>query len=80
MENPTQDLKEVAIDILFLVAAGKIQEAYRQYIADDFLHHNGHFKGDRQCLMKAMEGNHVQNPAVKHALREGDLVAIHSHV
>jgi len=84
MENPTQDLKEVAIDILFLVAAGKIQEAYRQYIADDFLHHNGHFKGDRQCLMKAMEENHVQNPdkipTVKHALREGDLVVIHSHV
>ena len=84
MENPTQDFKKAAVDFLSLVAAGKIQEAYRKYIADDFLHHNGHFKGDRQSLMKAMEENHVQNPnkilTVKHALRDGDLVAIHSHI
>jgi predicted SnoaL-like aldol condensation-catalyzing enzyme len=83
MEN-TIDPKEAAIDFLRLVASGEIQEAYRRYIADDFLHHNGHFKGDRQSLMKAMEDNHVQNPnkvlTVKHALREGDLVAIHSHI
>jgi predicted SnoaL-like aldol condensation-catalyzing enzyme len=84
MENSIKDLKEAAIDFLRLVTAGEIKEAYTQYIADDFLHHNGHFKGDRQSLMKAMEENHVQKPdkiiTIKHALREGDLVAIHSHI
>jgi predicted SnoaL-like aldol condensation-catalyzing enzyme len=84
MEKRNKDIKEAAVDFLRLAASGKIADAYRKYIADDFLHHNGHFRGDRQSLMKAMEEDHVQNPdkilAVKHALREGDLVAVHSHV
>jgi hypothetical protein len=46
---------------------------FRRHSADDFLHHDGHFKGDRQSLMKAMEENHVQNPnkilTVKHVSR-----------
>jgi predicted SnoaL-like aldol condensation-catalyzing enzyme len=83
MEN-SNDPKEAALDFMHLVVKGNIQDAYRKYIADDFLHHNAHFKGDRQSLMKAMEENHVQNPnkilSVKHALTDGDLVAIHSHI
>jgi predicted SnoaL-like aldol condensation-catalyzing enzyme len=84
MENLTKNPKEAAIDFLRLASSGKIQEAYRLYIADNFLHHNGHFKGDRKSLMKGMEENHIKNPdkilAIKHALREDDLVAVHSHV
>jgi predicted SnoaL-like aldol condensation-catalyzing enzyme len=83
MKN-SNDLKEAALDFMHLVVKGNIQDAYRKYIADDFLHHNAHFKGDRQSLMKAMEENHVQNPnkilSVKHSLKDGDLVAIHSHI
>jgi predicted SnoaL-like aldol condensation-catalyzing enzyme len=78
------DLKEAAVDFMNLVVKGKIQEAYRKHIADDFIHHNAHFKGDRQSLMNAMEENHIRNPdkilAIKHTLRDGDLVAIHSHI
>jgi hypothetical protein len=44
MENSVNDQKETATDFLRLVVAGKIQEAYRQYIVGDFLHHNGHLK------------------------------------
>jgi predicted SnoaL-like aldol condensation-catalyzing enzyme len=84
MENSLKNPKDQAIDFLRMASSGKIRDAYRKYIADDFVHHNGHFKGDRESLMKAMEENHIQNPHkildVKHALKDGDLVAIHSHV
>jgi predicted SnoaL-like aldol condensation-catalyzing enzyme len=84
METSAKSRKDGAIDFLRLSSSGKISEAYRLYIANDFRHHNGHFKGDRQSLMKAMEENHGQHPkkifTVKHALEDGDLVAVHSHV
>jgi predicted SnoaL-like aldol condensation-catalyzing enzyme len=84
MENRINDIKARAIDFLLLASKGKIQDAYQQYIADDFTHHNSHFKGDGQSLKKAMEENHLQNPTkfltIKHALQDGDLVALHSHV
>ena len=84
MEQQITDLKKAAIDFLTLASSGKIHEAYSQYVDENFIQHNGHFKGDRQSLMQAMEENYVQNPnkviTVKHALSDGDLVAIHSHV
>jgi predicted SnoaL-like aldol condensation-catalyzing enzyme len=82
--NENHDIKEAAIDFLHLVGKGRISDAYQKYIADNFSHHNSHFKGDRQSLRRAMEENHLQNPnkvlTIKHALRDGDLVAIHSHI
>jgi predicted SnoaL-like aldol condensation-catalyzing enzyme len=76
--------KEVAVAFLSLVAEGKVREAYLRYIGPGFRHHNTFFKGDAGSLIAAMEENVVQNPSkvleVKHALQEGDFVAVHSHV
>jgi predicted SnoaL-like aldol condensation-catalyzing enzyme len=84
MENSKKKGKDTAVDFLHLASSGKIEDAYRLYIADDFIHHNAHFKGDRQSLKNGMDENQARNPhkilTVKHVLKDGDLVAVHSHV
>ncbi|MCG1021494.1 ester cyclase [Sutcliffiella horikoshii] len=76
--------KEAAISFLQMVASGKIREAFERHIATDFCHHNPYFRGDAESLMLAMEENAVQSPnktlEVKHAMEDGDKVAIHSHI
>ncbi|MFC0213681.1 nuclear transport factor 2 family protein [Paenibacillus chartarius] len=76
--------KEKAVSFLQMVAAGNVREAYRSYVAPDFRHHNPYFRGDSESLMLAMEENAAKNPhktlEVKHAIEEGDIVAVHSHV
>ena len=76
--------KEAAMDFLRLVGSGKVREAYRQYVGPDFRHHNAFFRGDAESLMAGMEENAAKNPdkvlEIKHALQDGDLVAVHSHV
>src|ERR1700740_3534794 len=76
--------KDIAIDFLRRAASGDVREAYRTYISPRFRHHNAYFKGDAESLMLGMEANAKQNPhktlEIKHALHEGDLVAVHSHV
>lgn len=76
--------KEAAISFLELVASGKIREAFERHIALDFRHHNPYFRGDAESLMLAMEENAVQSPnktlEVKHAIAEGNTVAVHSHI
>lgn len=76
--------KEAAISFLQMVASGKISEAFENHIATDFRHHNPYFRGDADSLMQAMEENAVQSPnktlEVKHAMEDGDTVAIHSHI
>jgi len=76
--------KEKAVSFLQLVASGNVREAYQNYIGPTFSHHNPYFRGDADSLMVAMEENAVKNPnkvlEVKHAIQEGDTVAVHSHV
>lgn len=83
-EQQTFSLKEKAVSFLQLVAAGKVRDAYESYISPDFYHHNPYFRGDAESLMLAMEENAVKNPhkqlEVKHAIQEGNIVAVHSHV
>ena len=78
------DPKAAAADFLRLAASAHVREAYRQYVAPNFRHHNAYFKGDAESLMLGMEENAKQNPQksleIVHALADGDLVAIHSHV
>jgi predicted SnoaL-like aldol condensation-catalyzing enzyme len=78
------DLTRAATEFLRLAASGEAREAFRRYVGAAFRHHNPYFAGDADSLMNAMVQNAVQNPdkilEVKHALEEGDLVAIHSHV
>ncbi|MBF4493265.1 nuclear transport factor 2 family protein [Flavobacterium sp. JLP] len=76
--------KYIAQDFLKLAAKGHSHEAFRLYIGENFKHHNAYFKGDAQTLMLAMEESSRKNPnktfEIHHALRDGDLVAVHSHV
>lgn len=77
-------IKERAVSFLQLTASGKVREAFRSHTASDFCHHNPYFQGDAESLMTAMEENAAENPdkefVVKHAIQEGDTVAVHSHV
>ncbi len=76
--------KENAISFLQMVAAGKIREAYKRHIAPDLRHHNPYFEGDAESLMVAMEKNAAETPnkalEVKHAIEDGNTVAVHSHI
>lgn len=78
------DLKRSATEFLRLAASGEAREAFRRYVGVGFRHHNPYFAGDADSLMNAMDQNAVQNPhktlEVKHAIEEGDLVAVHAHV
>src|SRR5512143_1783187 len=76
--------KDAAIAFLQLASSGKVREAYLNFVGAGFKHHNPFFEGSAEALMIAMEQNARQNPdkhlEVKHALAEGDLVAVHAHV
>jgi predicted SnoaL-like aldol condensation-catalyzing enzyme len=76
--------KDIAITFLKLAASGKLDEAYANYIAPNFRHHNAYFAGDAESLKAGMAAAHQQFPdttlEVQHAWEDGDLVAIHSRV
>jgi predicted SnoaL-like aldol condensation-catalyzing enzyme len=76
--------KDVAISFLKLAASGKVREAYSEFVAAGFRHHNPFFEGSAEALMAGMEENARQNPnrvlQVKRAVAEGELVVVHSHV
>ena len=78
------DLKQSATEFLRLAAGGQAREAFRRFVAADFQHHNPFFRGDAESLMMGMEANAAQYPdktlEVRHALQDGDLVAIHARV
>ena len=76
--------KEAAIEFLRLASSGKVREAYDKFVSPKFRHHNPYFKGDRESLLKGMEGDVRQFPdktyKALHALEDGDLVAVHGKV
>lgn len=76
--------KNAAVSFLQLVASGRVREAFDKYAAAGFRHHNPHFDAAPESLMKGMEDNARQFPdkrlEVKHAIEDGELVAVHSHV
>ena len=82
--NVTTSLKDRAVSFLKLAAAGRVDQAYADYVGAGFRHHNPYFRGDAASLKAAMAENAAQNPGksleVKRALEDGDLVAVHSHV
>jgi len=84
MEAPENSLKQVATNFLRLASSGKVNEAYKSYVAQDFKHHNPYYKGDRESLMKGMEENSKTSPnkefTMFRALQDGDFVAVHSKV
>jgi predicted SnoaL-like aldol condensation-catalyzing enzyme len=76
--------KDHAITFLTLAASGKLDEAYDNYIAPNFRHHNAYFAGDAESLKAGMAEAHKQFPnttlEVQRAWEDADLVAIHSRV
>ena len=76
--------KDAAVSFLQLVATGRVREAFDKYAGSRFRHHNAYFDATPEALMHGMEDNARQYPQkhldVKHALEDGDLVAVHSHV
>jgi predicted SnoaL-like aldol condensation-catalyzing enzyme len=84
MTAENQSHKDTAVSFMRLVGSGKVREAYDRYVDASFRHHNPFFPGDRESLMRAMAENAAKNPEkvldVKHALGDGNYVAVHSHI
>lgn len=82
--NVATSLKDRAVSFLKLAAAGRVDQAYAEYVGAGFRHHNPYFRADAASLKAAMAENAAQNPGksfeVKRALEDGDLVAVQSHV
>ncbi|MFB9328306.1 ester cyclase [Paenibacillus aurantiacus] len=76
--------KENAVSFLRLIVSGEVREAYRNYASPAFIHHNPYFRGDVESLMLAMAENAAAYPdkrlEIKHAIEEGNMVAVHSHI
>lgn len=76
--------KEAAISFLKMAGSGNVQDAYDQYVAPSFIHHNQYFKGDRQSLMTAMQEAARTTPnrsiEIKHVYEDGDRVIVQSLV
>jgi predicted SnoaL-like aldol condensation-catalyzing enzyme len=76
--------KDIAVDFLAMVTAGKIDEAYEKYIDLSGKHHNVHTPAGMEALREGMKGADRQFPdltsTVKQALVDGDRVAVYSHI
>ena len=76
--------RESAISFLKLCASGRVDEAYQNYIAASFRHHNPYFAGDAKSLKAGMAEAAAKFPdttlEVQRTFEEGDLLAIHSRV
>jgi predicted SnoaL-like aldol condensation-catalyzing enzyme len=83
-KDNTQNLKEAAVRFLELVVAGRIDDAYRDYVDMGGKHHNVYFEAGFPALKKAMIEDHAANPGkrlmVRNVVGDGDLVAVHSHL
>ena len=76
--------KELALAFLHHIIAGRIQEAYADHVAADFVHHNPYFPSDAASLLKGMADSQENFPNklfdIQHALEDRDLVAVHSRL
>lgn len=74
--------KQIAVRFLELAAAGEVDEAYSNYTAPNFKHHNPYYAGDETSLKEGMRESAAETPNkvfdVQHVIEEGDLVAVHS--
>ena len=79
-----QPRKDAAVEFMYLVASGKVQEAYDRHVGRNFRHHNPYFRGDAKSLQTAMAENAAKNPNkkvdIQFALEEGDRVAVFSRI
>jgi predicted SnoaL-like aldol condensation-catalyzing enzyme len=82
--NPIMTKKEIAISFLKMAGSGDVKAAYNKFVAQNFIHHNQYFKGDRQSLMTAMEEAYKTSPNksidIKRVYEDGNAVITHSEV
>ena len=73
--------KNTAVSFLQMASSGRVDEAYRELVADGFIHHNPYFEGSAESLRAGMEENAIQNPhktiEVKRVIAEGEFVVVH---
>ena len=78
------NLKEIAVNFLNLVIAGRIDEAYEKYVDKNGKHHNVYFPAGFSALKDAMKENHTQFPnkefEIKNVIAEGSIAAVHSRL
>ena len=76
--------REMAVTFLQEVVANKIENAYNKYVAEDFVHHNQHFKSDRASLLAGMVESNKHFPdkklTVHKVIYEQPYVVVHAHV
>lgn len=75
--------REIALSFFDLVVSREFRKWFDKHTSQDFIHHNQHFKGDRESLILAIEEDSRNNPEkqveVKMTLEDGDLVTTYSH-
>ena len=76
--------KERAKAFLQLAGMGRVEEAFENFVANDFIHHNQYFEGSGASLKEAMMEAHLASPnesiEVKYEYMDGDTVITHSLV
>ena len=76
--------KQIAVRFLELAAAGEVDEAYSNYTAPNFKHHNPYYAGDANSLKEGMRESAAETPnkffEVQHVIEDGNLVAVHSKI
>jgi len=81
---PSDTLKDAAVGFLALVARGNVDEAWDRHVGPGLVHHHAYFPGDAASLKQAMLDDAAANPGksltVHRVLRDGDEVAVYSHV
>lgn len=84
MAQTVSNHKKAAESFLKMAGMGNVDEAYKQYVAPSFVHHNQYFKGDRQSLLTAMQEASKTHPnksiEIKRIYEDGDTVITHSLV
>jgi predicted SnoaL-like aldol condensation-catalyzing enzyme len=84
MAQTVSNHKKAAESFLKTAGMGNVDDAYQQYVAPSFIHHNQYFKGDRQSLLTAMQEASKTSPnksiEIKRIYEDGDTVITHSLV
>lgn len=75
--------KDIAVNFLNLVIAGKIDEAYVKYVNLSGQHHNLNTPAGFHALKAAMKDVEAQTPSkkfdIKYVIGDKDMVAVYSH-
>jgi predicted SnoaL-like aldol condensation-catalyzing enzyme len=82
--NEVITLKQIAESFLKMAASGSVDQAYTKYVDAKFIHHNQHYKGDRESLKLAMEESIIKSSGmkldVKTMMEDGDRVITYSQI